>query len=219
MNAQKRIALIALAGALSVLAIAGLITWYQVGMVDRTGGFGGTVGFQHADELGGSFTLTDQSGAAFSPGDLETPYALIYFGFTACPDVCPTELQDMTLALDQMDADLADQVTPAFITIDPARDDVAAVRDYVGHFHPRMIGLTGDSQAIETVAKLYRVFYSRVASSEGEAADSYMMDHSSFYYLIDQTGALRRMFTPKAPIDALSVALGETVDEMTPSDR
>ena len=124
------------------------------------------------------------------------------------PDVCPTELQDMTLALDALEPALAGRVTPLFITVDPERDTVETVETYVAHFHPRMIGLTGELDRIRAVADDYRVYFAKTGDTDGP---DYLVDHSSFYYLIDQEGELVRMFTPKAAPGDLAGALAETL--------
>ncbi|HEY7687169.1 MAG TPA: SCO family protein, partial [Dongiaceae bacterium] len=105
--------------------------------------------------VGGPFTLTDQNGKRVTDQDFRGKYMLVFFGYTYCPDVCPTELQVMTAALDKLGAK-ADRVTPIFITIDPQRDTAEQVGTYVRNFGPRMVGLTGTQAETDAAAKAYR---------------------------------------------------------------
>lgn len=139
-------------------------------------------------DIGGPFTLVNGDGETVSAADFRGRYMLIYFGFTSCPDVCPTSLSVMTQALDRLAEeapDKAKQVVPVFITIDPARDDAETVGDYVGHFHPRMVGLTGSSEQIARAAEAYRVYYKKAEAADG---GPYTMDHTSFIYLMGPDG-------------------------------
>jgi cytochrome oxidase Cu insertion factor (SCO1/SenC/PrrC family) len=142
--------------------------------------------------VGGPFTLTDQNGKKITDKDFLGHYMLVLFGYTYCPDVCPTELQVMSAALDQLGAK-ADNVQPVFITIDPARDTPEVMKQYVANFHPRLLGLTGTPDEIAAAAKAYRVYYNRVDA--GSASDSYLMDHSSILYLMGPDGTFLKHFT------------------------
>lgn len=145
--------------------------------------------------IGGPFTLVDQTGKTRTEQDFRGQYMLIYFGYTYCPDVCPTELQAISNAMDLLPEDTARQVQPIFISVDPERDTVAAMADYVPHFHPRLIGLTGTLEQTSAAAKAYRVYYVK-AFEDGEPkdSDSYLVDHSSFIYLMGKDGAYIRHF-------------------------
>ena len=160
--------------------------------------------------VGGPFALVDQTGAARTDADFRGRWLLIYFGYTYCPDACPTALNDMSIALEQLGA-AAGRVTPAFITIDPARDTPARLEDYVTHFHPRLVGLTGSAAAVAAVAKAYRVYFAR-APGAAEAAPDYLMDHSSIIYLIDPSGRYVTHFThnsgPEQIVAGLRKAMG-----------
>ena len=134
--------------------------------------------------VGGPFTLTDQDGRRVTPADYRGKYLLIYFGYTFCPDVCPAELQVMTAALDIV-GDKAEKIQALFITIDPARDTVAQMKDYIGNFHKRFAALTGSAGDIAKAAKAYRVYYKKVAAEDG--SNDYLMDHSSIVYLMDRS--------------------------------
>ena len=144
-----------------------------------------------AAAIGGPFQLTDQNGRRRSDLDFRGKLMLIYFGFTYCPDVCPTALTVVTTALDQL-GEAADAVAPILITIDPERDTAAVLKDYVAQFSPRYIGLTGTSREIADVARAYRVYYAR---SPGSGGAPYLMDHTSLLYLMDQNGRFHTHFT------------------------
>jgi protein SCO1 len=131
--------------------------------------------------MGGPFTLTDQNGRRFSDSQLAGKYRLIYFGFTFCPDVCPTDLQAIGAGLrrfEQSDPARAARVQPVFITVDPARDTPDVLRRYVANFHPRLIGLTGSEQEIAAVARTFRIYYQRGTPAPGRPAGEYGVDHS-----------------------------------------
>ncbi len=143
--------------------------------------------------IGGPFELVMHDGSTVTDETFKGELMLIYFGFTFCPDVCPTELQIMSSALDLV-GEGADQVRPILISIDPERDTVDAMAQYVSHFHPRMTGLTGTPEQIKAAAKTYRVYYERVEDPGSNA--SYTMDHSSIVYLMDKQGQFITHFGP-----------------------
>lgn len=147
--------------------------------------------------VGGPFTLTDQTGKTVTDADFRGEYMLIYFGFTFCPDVCPTELQAMSGALQQLGAK-AGKVRPIFVTIDPERDTPEVLAGYVKQFDPRLIGLTGTPEEIAAIAKAYRVYYEKVVEEGATAADDYTMDHSSVAYLMGPDGKFLTFFPPGA---------------------
>ena len=154
--------------------------------------------------IGGAFALTDQDGKRVTEQDFRGKYTLVVFGYTTCPDVCPAEMQAMANALDTL-GDKAEQVTPVFITIDPERDTVAKVADYVKNFHARFVGLTGTPEEIKQAAKAYRVYYAR-AEDKGSATD-YLMDHSAFIYLMDPKGEYVTHFAYGAPADKIAAGI------------
>ncbi len=137
-----------------------------------------------ATAVGGAFTLTNGNGKTVTAADLRGKYLLVYFGYTFCPDVCPTTLADVAQALDTLGAK-ADRVQPLFITIDPARDTPAVMRTYVTAFSPRIEGLTGTPDEIAAVAKKYHVYYAR---HQEAGAQDYTMDHSSVLYVMGPDG-------------------------------
>lgn len=129
--------------------------------------------------IGGPFTLIDQNGAKRSSADFHGRYMLIYFGYSSCPDVCPTTMALMADALDKL-GPKANAIVPVFITIDPERDTPARLKPYVASFGPRFVGLTGDIASIKKVAELYRVYIKKQPLAGG----NYAMDHSSVIYLM-----------------------------------
>ncbi len=135
--------------------------------------------------IGGPFALTDTAGKRFTDKDLLGSYAVIYFGYTFCPDVCPTTLNHLTEALDRLGAK-AKLVRPVFITIDPRRDTPKVMQQYVSAFSPSLIGLTGTDAEIAAVASEFRVYYAQHRTGDGP--DDYTMDHSSVLYLIGPDG-------------------------------
>ncbi|WP_193184661.1 SCO family protein [Nisaea sediminum] len=147
---------------------------------------GGRIGqLETADLVGGPFSLTDETGATLSNEDLKGRYMMVFFGYTYCPDVCPTTLTVVTQALDMLEPTVRDKVEPVFITIDPARDTSAALAAYSQHFHDKIHYLTGTPEQIAEVAKAYRVFYQKV---ESEEFSDYLMDHSTVTYLMGPDG-------------------------------
>ncbi|NJM33934.1 MAG: SCO family protein [Rhodomicrobium sp.] len=134
--------------------------------------------------IGGPFSLADQSGKRVTDEQFRGKYMLVFFGYTYCPDICPAELQVMSAAMEKLGAK-ADRVAPIFITIDPERDDVATMSGYVSNFDKRFVGLTGTAEEIKAAASAYRVYY---AKADGGAPDAYLMDHSTFVYLMDPKG-------------------------------
>ncbi|MCC8941937.1 SCO family protein [Bradyrhizobium sp. Arg68] len=150
------------------------------------------------EPVGGPFTLTDQAGHERSDRDFRGRLMLVYFGFTTCPDVCPTDLQAIGLALDKLGRD-ADSVQPIFITVDPERDTASHLADYVPLFHPRLIGLTGSSDAIRKVADAYKVYYAKVPLQDAD----YTVDHTAYIYLMDRDGSYLGFFPPGTSADRM----------------
>jgi cytochrome oxidase Cu insertion factor (SCO1/SenC/PrrC family) len=142
--------------------------------------------------VGGPFSLTDQTGRKVTDKDFRGHYMLVFFGYTYCPDLCPTELQVMSAALDNLGAK-ADDIQPIFITFDPQRDTPEVLKQYISNFHPRFVGLTGTPEEIAVAAKAYRVFYNKLEDTSGP--DTYLMDHSTITYLMDKQGKFLKHFS------------------------
>lgn len=137
--------------------------------------------------IGGPFQLIDQHGRPFSDADLRGRPALIFFGYTQCPDVCPMTMLKITEVLDMLGPQ-GDPIQPVFITVDPLRDTPEVVADYIANFHSRFIGLTGTRQQIAAVERAYAV-YAKAAEGADKNGD-YLVDHTAFVYLMGPDGAL-----------------------------
>lgn len=210
MSTFTRILLIVVLGLM--LAGGGLLAWSLVQPPQPGGIVSSKTSSSGSALIGGPFTLTDQTGERRSEADLEGRYALVYFGYTYCPDICPTSLSTMTQAIDllaEQAPDKAQAVLPVFITIDPARDTVEALKSYAEHFHPRLMALTGTEQEVAAAAKAYRIFYQRV---EEPSASDYLMDHSSVIYLMGPDGSYLTHFTHASTAEDIAKALAERVD-------
>ncbi|MBL4612232.1 MAG: SCO family protein [Emcibacter sp.] len=138
--------------------------------------------------IGGPFSLINHHGKSVTNEDFRGKYMLIYFGYTFCPDICPTELQIMGQALDLVPKDVLADITPIFITVDPARDTVEIMAQYAPAFHPNMVGLTGSDEQVKAVKKTYRVYAAPEKQAEGADPDAYMVSHTSYTYLMDRDG-------------------------------
>lgn len=151
------------------------------------------------EPVGGPFELIDHGGSTRTEQDFRGRLMLVYFGFTYCPDVCPTDLQAIGLAMDKLGADSAN-VQPLFVTVDPERDTPAHLAEYVKLFHPRLIGLTGSAEAIRKAADAYKVYYARVDLNRDAA---YTVDHTAFIYLMDRDGDYLGFFPPGTSADRM----------------
>jgi len=145
-----------------------------------------------AEVPGGRFILWNKDRQAVTDNDFRGKYLLVFFGYTFCPDICPTSLNMVSEAMDIL-GDKAEQVVPLFISVDPARDTVEHLRDYVEHFHPSMVGLTGTQEMIDRVAKSYKVTFVKVRE-EGAEEDNYTMDHTASIFLMGPDGKFRVKF-------------------------
>jgi protein SCO1/2 len=153
--------------------------------------------------VGGPFELTDQTGHRRTDMDFRGKLVVLYFGYTYCPDVCPTELQSISLAVDELGV-AAESVQPLFITVDPERDTPARLADFVSSFHPRLIGLTGSLADIRKTAIAYRTFFVKNnASTPGD----YSVDHTGFIYLVGKDGRYLGFLPPGSTPDAIADAI------------
>jgi protein SCO1/2 len=152
--------------------------------------------------IGGPFRLTDQNGKTVTDQDMKGKPFLVFFGFTHCPDVCPTTLFDVSEVLRNLGTD-ADRTGALFITVDPERDTPASMKDYLTSFDPHLRGLTGDADALAAVAKEYRVYYKKVPLDGGD----YTMDHTAIVYLMDKDGHFVSPFSLKRKPDVAAAEL------------
>jgi protein SCO1 len=156
--------------------------------------------------IGGPFTLTDQAGRTVRDTNFAGKYRIVYFGFTHCPDVCPTDLAQLGQAMRQLeksDEELAAKLQPIFITVDPERDTPAVIKQYLASFHPRLIGLTGTAQQIADAAKKYAIYYSKEATPDG----GYTMNHLRVLFLMGPDGAPIAMLPHDKTPDAIAAEL------------
>jgi len=190
---KPRIALIAAAFA------AGLVLCFCVMLLVSQVMF--TSNLPQTATIGGPFRLTDQNGRTVTEQDFKGAPFLVFFGFTHCPDVCPTTLFEVSEILRTLGPDAA-RVRVAFITVDPERDTPTALKNYLSSFDPHMEGLTGDPAAIAAVTKAYRVYYKKVPLDEG-----YTMDHTAIVYLMDKDGNFVSPFNLKRTAEAAAADL------------
>jgi protein SCO1/2 len=159
--------------------------------------------------IGGPFTLTDQHGDAVTDADFRGRYMLVYFGFTYCPDVCPTALTTITEAMNRL-GDAADKIVPILITVDPERDTPEQLKMYADHFSPRLVALTGTPEQIADVARKYRIYYAKAADQDADD-DAYTMDHSAITYLMGPDGRYVRHFSHVTSAERMTEQLREIV--------
>lgn len=156
--------------------------------------------------VGGPFSLIDHTGKRVSDKDFRGKYMLVSFGFTFCPDICPSGLQVISAALDKL-GPKADKLVPLFITLDPERDTPAVLAAYVPSFHSRLVGLTGTLDEIAAATKQYRVYHKKVQDAKSTSA--YTIDHSALIYLMGPDGAYIAHFTHSTGVDQLAERLGK----------
>jgi protein SCO1/2 len=160
--------------------------------------------------IGGPFALIDHTGKLRTDEDFRGELLLIYFGHSYCPDVCPTDLQQIGLAVDGLGA-RAEAVQPLFITLDPERDTAVHLAEYVPLFHPRLIGLTGSAEQIRRVALAYKVYYAKYPPDSSD----YVIDHSSFIYLVDKAGKYIGFFPPGTTADRMIEIINLNLSDST----
>lgn len=188
--------LIALSAALVVLLVIGLgVLGYQ-----RLGGDGTDAGLP---KIGGPFTLVDGAGKTVTDQQFRGRYMLIYFGYTHCPDACPTALSDMATALGKLTEAQRAKIQPIFITVDPERDNGQALADYVAAFGPDFIGLGGSLDQVAAVKKAFHVYAAKHPTKDG----GYDMDHSSIIYLMDPDDRFIGSFTQETDSDQMAKKL------------
>ena len=140
-------------------------------------------------DIGGPFELKGEDGKTYRWSDFDGQYRIVYFGYAYCPDVCPTDVQRMAQGLnlfERQSPELARQIQPIFITVDPARDTQEVVGEFTDAFHPLLLGLTGTPEQVEAAADVFRVYYQKGADQPG---GGYLMDHSNFTFLFGPDGA------------------------------
>jgi protein SCO1/2 len=190
-----------LALAVPAIAIAAAVAFW----LGPPGGRG--VAGQGFASVGGPIALVDQAGKPVTEKTFAGKYALIFFGYTTCPDVCPTELSTMAGALDQL-GPKGDGVVPVFITVDPERDTPQVVGQYAQAFYPRMVGLTGTPEQIAQAAKAFRVYYQKAPQGDGT---TYLMDHSAFIYLMGPDWQVVDILPPQLSPQDMAQRIGKQI--------
>ena len=177
-----------------LVIVAAFAASLAVGLVLMLWAMGGLKNATAPAAIGGPFQLTDQAGRTVTEKNLQGRPTLIFFGFTHCPDICPTSLFEISEVLRAMGKD-ADRVNAYFISVDPERDTTEAMKDYLSSFDPHLEGLTGNPEQIAKVISAYRVYARKVPLKEGD----YTMDHTALIYLMDRDGRFVSPFNIKRP--------------------
>lgn len=172
---------IALQLVLAVLVLAG-VTAYVAGIWPFAGRLEQAAEAQGRALIGGPFSLVDQTGERVTEASFAGKAKLMYFGYSYCPDMCPLGLATIAAAYEQLTPEERARVVPIFVTVDPERDTVEALADYVSLFHPAMMGLTGTPEEVAAAAGAYRIYYRK---AESQSTTEYLVDHSTFTYLMD----------------------------------
>lgn len=155
--------------------------------------------------VGGPFTLTDPDGRRRHLPDFRGKVVLLYFGYTFCPDVCPTDLMAIGQLIRSLGTD-GDEVQPVFVTLDPERDTGEVLRAYATSFHPRFVSLSGTEDEVRRVATSYKVFFEKVTPP---GASTYLIDHAAFVFLLDREGRYAGLFPPGTPPERMAVMVRE----------
>ncbi|KZT36779.1 h-sco1, partial [Sistotremastrum suecicum HHB10207 ss-3] len=164
--------------------------------------------------VGGPFSLVTHDGKPFTEKDMLGKWSVMYFGFTNCPDICPAELDKMGAVVDEVAKRHGKDVEllPIFVSVDPARDDVQAMKKYVADFHPSVIGLTGSYPEVKATCKAYRVYFSSPPPPEGKPSleqMDYLVDHSIYFYLMDPRGEFVEAFGKDSSVEKVADRLDE----------
>jgi len=149
--------------------------------------------------VGGPFELIDQTGRTRTDADFRGKLLIVYFGYTYCPDVCPTDLMQIGLAIDKLGA-ASVQVQPLFVSVDPERDTPSVLANYVSMFNPRIVALTGTPAQVRAVADAYKAYYAKVFA---EGSTAYLIDHTGFIYLMGRSGEYLGFFPPGTSADRM----------------
>lgn len=196
-KAIRRLPAIAL---LVIAAAIGVYAWTNSSL--PTGGSGEA-------RVGGPFQMVNHRGETVTEKTFSGKPLLLVFGFTFCPDICPTELQVTTEALAILGSKAAD-IQPLFVTVDPERDTPAILKDYLANFSPNLVGLTGSPRQVRAMADVYRVYFEKRPNKQ--TPEDYAMDHTSIIYLMDSTGKFRRHFSYTTDAQALARGIAAALE-------
>lgn len=194
-----------IAAGVAIVAIGGAFAYPSISGLFGSGGFEQCREGAVAGDIGGPFELVDETGAFVTDADVITEPAILYFGYTFCPDVCPLDTMRNAQAIDIL-ADRGISATPVFISIDPDRDTPEVVDRFTDNFHDKMIGLTGSAEQVSAASQAYRTFYRKVEEAGND--EYYLVDHSTFSYLVlpehGFVDFVRREDTPEEVADRLA---------------
>lgn len=194
MNRSSRLILSVVVG----VAVAALIAYVQTMPRSNSGNTGSVAGTVIGNQFEG---MVDQNDKAVTPDTFAGKYQLVFFGFTHCPAICPTELHRMTQVVQALDADEKAKLAPIFMSVDPARDTPKVMKDYLSMFDPSITGLTGSEDSVKATVSAWKAYASKVRTDDGD----YTMDHSAFWYLRGPDGKLVELFnTTDAPADVIA---------------
>jgi protein SCO1/2 len=197
---MRRTMLAAMAGLVVFLPLLAGGLWYWLPSASRQAAT--------AVPIGGPFTLVDQDGRTVTERDFAGKWMLIYFGYTYCPDVCPLGLATIAEALDQLPQAQRDEIVPVLVTVDPERDTPEVLKEFVAAFGPGFKGLTGSPEQMQAALKTWRV-YSRKAEAQPDGG--YLVDHSTFTYLMSPDGAYASHFSHGVTPEEMAERLGQMV--------
>ncbi|HTV88208.1 MAG TPA: SCO family protein [Stellaceae bacterium] len=197
-----RFLLVAIGMAAALILAAGGIMGYALheGPENLSGGV-------LSSAVGGPFRLIDQNGKPFTDADLQGKWHLVFFGYTHCPDICPTTLNDLSLAYDKLDKQQQKDVSVVFISVDPDRDTPTVLKSYIENFDAPIVGLTGTAAEVQQAAKDYHVYYAKHYLAGG----GYDMDHSAVVYVMNPKGRFVATMTPDEAVTEIEAKLEKLV--------
>ncbi|MDJ0958123.1 MAG: SCO family protein [Arenicellales bacterium] len=177
--------------------------------------YSGTTGSQGQIEIdttmSAPFSLVDHDGQPTSDEDFRGRFMLVFFGYTSCPDVCPIHLQSISRAMESL-GKVGEKVQPIFITIDPERD-TENLKEYVTHFHPNMVGLSGTPKQVAAAAQAYGAYFVKVREGSSKDPQSYLINHTAYIYLLGTDGRFRTAFESGTSVDNLVAGILQHLDE------
>lgn len=191
----QRLLLAAVVGAGLLVLASGALLFYALNYTPH-----GAANSPVSAMIGGKFSLVDQNGKAFTDADMKGKWQLVFFGYTHCPDVCPTTLNELSLAFDKLGPAAKNKIGVVFISVDPDRDTPSVLKEYVSSFSAPVTALTGTAAEVAQAAKAYRVYYAKHPTKDG----GYDMDHSALIYVMDPEGRFTATFTPEDPADKIA---------------